>query len=134
MKTINSIENASVLYLHMDELWRGHTVQTWIVSHFCLLCAYITDRERMTEETARGAPPGVSGPEKGAPEEGVQPREKWANKMEFMFSMAGEIIGLGNIWRFPYLCFKNGGGEALSLGDFQGSRLSSGEEEIIRGN
>uniref|UniRef100_H3D0C9 Solute carrier family 6 member 12 n=1 Tax=Tetraodon nigroviridis TaxID=99883 RepID=H3D0C9_TETNG len=45
---------------------------------------------------------------KGIPEAGVPPREKMANKMEFIFSMAGEIIGLGNIW-FPYLCFRNGG-------------------------
>lgn len=101
------------------EIWIEHTVQTWISFDLCLLCAYITDREIMTEETARGAPAGVSGPEKGAPEAGVEPRGKWANKMEFIFSMAGEIIGLGNIWRFPYLCFKNGGGEAPGLGDFQ---------------
>lgn len=54
----------------------------------------------MTEETASGGP----APDKGIPEEGVQPRGKWANKMEFIFSMSAEIIGFGNVLHFPYLC------------------------------
>ncbi|CAI5687372.1 solute carrier family 6 member 22, tandem duplicate 2 isoform X2 [Oreochromis niloticus] len=37
-------------------------------------------------------------------------REQWANKLEFILAVAGHIIGLGNVWRFPYLCYKNGGG------------------------
>lgn len=39
-------------------------------------------------------------------------RGQWANKMEFILAIIGEIIGLGNVWRFPYLCFKNGGGKS----------------------
>lgn len=39
-----------------------------------------------------------------------QEREEWANKVEFILAVAGHIIGLGNFWRFPYLCYKNGGG------------------------
>ncbi|KAF4079202.1 hypothetical protein AMELA_G00190110 [Ameiurus melas] len=37
-------------------------------------------------------------------------REQWASKVEFFLAVAGHIIGLGNVWRFPYLCYKNGGG------------------------
>lgn len=50
-----------------------------------------------------------------APDGGDKPpeREHWANKIEFFLAVAGNIVGLGNVWRFPYLCYKNGGGKCL---------------------
>ncbi|XP_061389733.1 sodium-dependent nutrient amino acid transporter 1-like [Musca vetustissima] len=37
-------------------------------------------------------------------------REKWGNNVEFLFSCIALSVGLGNVWRFPFIALENGGG------------------------
>lgn len=38
-------------------------------------------------------------------------RAGWNSKIEYFLAQVGFSVGLGNVWRFPYLCHQNGGGE-----------------------
>lgn len=40
-------------------------------------------------------------------------RDQWGRGIEFLFSCIALSVGLGNVWRFPFIALENGGGAFL---------------------
>ena len=37
-------------------------------------------------------------------------KNEWGSNLSFVLAMVGSAVGLGNIWRYPYVLYSNGGG------------------------
>src|SRR5918997_6619310 len=46
-------------------------------------------------------------------EPAAEQRDQWGSKLGFILAAIGSAIGLGNIWRYPYVVYDNGGGAFL---------------------
>jgi neurotransmitter:Na+ symporter, NSS family len=44
-----------------------------------------------------------------------EPRAQWGSKLGFILAAAGSAVGLGNLWKFPYITGENGGGAFVAI-------------------
>uniref|UniRef100_A0A0X3NJA5 Transporter n=1 Tax=Schistocephalus solidus TaxID=70667 RepID=A0A0X3NJA5_SCHSO len=70
------------------------------------------DSKNFTEEVQMSALNAVE-EETASRDDSRRKRDKWAHPIEFLLALIGYSVGLGNIWRFPYVVMRNGGGAFL---------------------
>lgn len=56
-------------------------------------------------------------------------RAGWNSKLEYFLAQVGFSVGLGNVWRFPYLCHQNGGGKIIYKDQTQNNQISDYQTE-----
>lgn len=65
------------------------------------------DDKPVTFVSSAGSDKGsVAGTPLGSGEKLIKQRENWSNPVEFILSCLNFALGLGNVWRYPYLAYR----------------------------
>lgn len=96
-------------------LWVG--IAVFVPADVCGLESNWLRLQLIRSESERGELPhrSVHGGGHTDMETNLEKREQWRKKREYILAVAGNVVGLGNVWRFPYLCYKNGGGKLQNI-------------------